>query len=449
MIIEQNVVIFLSSDSVSFPQTSSCNDSDAGLEVQQVESLEQVLKHLDLTQSRKKRLILLESHFLNEHPNSIGAITEFGDLVVIVKPHEESMVSFALANGAVDYLVAPFDHQLVDMVAQRLQSPAMEDIIVTSPAGKRTFHLARRIAQVDASVLLQGESGVGKEVVAQYVHRHSDRSQQPFIAINCAAIPDSMAEAILFGHSKGAFTGASEAHSGKFEEANGGTIFLDEVSELSLSTQAKLLRVIQEREVERVGSHKRIGLDIRILAAANVSLTDRVSQQSFRSDLYYRLAVLELDVPSLRDRKDDIEPLARLFLTKVGGEQCTMTSRFLAGLIQHDWPGNIRELQNIIQRAFTFRSSNTLDLIDLQGAGLAGAQADTQLPIAHHSPFSRISSIRKRSEFQLVLQVLREVNGTRKLAAERLGISTRALRYKLNAMKSEGIDIETLIGEVA
>jgi transcriptional regulator with PAS, ATPase and Fis domain len=258
-----------------------------------------------------------------------------------------------------------------------------------------------------------------------------------------------MAEAILFGHSKGAFTGASEAHSGKFEEANGGTIFLDEVSELSLSTQAKLLRVIQEREVERVGSHKRIGLDIRILAAANVSLTDRVSQQSFRSDLYYRLAVLELDVPSLRDRKDDIEPLARLFLTKVGGEQCTMTSRFLAGLIQHDWPGNIRELQNIIQRAFTFRSSNTLDLIDLQGAGLAGAQADTQLPIAHHSPFSRISSIRKRSEFQLVLQVLREVNGTRKLAAERLGISTRALRYKLNAMKSEGIDIETLIGEVA
>ena len=445
----QNIVVFVSRDSDSFPHESACSDGEAGIDVQQAETLEQVLEHLSFTHSSNKRLILIESYFISECSSCIRAFAEFGDLVVIVRSDEQSMVSFALANGAVDYLVAPFDRQLLELVAQRVQSPATEDLVVASPAGKRTFHLAHRIAQVDASVLLQGQSGVGKEVVAQYIHQHSERSQQPFIAINCAAIPESMAEAILFGHSKGAFTGATEAHSGKFEEANGGTIFLDEVSELSLPIQAKLLRVIQEREVERVGSHKRISLDVRILAAANVSLAEEVTQQNFRSDLYYRLAVLELDVPLLRDRKDDIEPLARLFLTKFGGEHCTMTSGFINGLIQHEWPGNIRELQNIIQRAFTFRSSNNLDLIDLQAAGLVGPEQDHRLPTELHSPFSRISSIRKRSEFQLVLQVLREVNGTRKLAAERLGISTRALRYKLNAMKSEGIDIETLIGEVA
>ncbi|WP_298636549.1 sigma-54-dependent Fis family transcriptional regulator [uncultured Umboniibacter sp.] len=449
MYFEQDVVVFVSEDSCSVLQGAVGTDDEENLDIRHADTLAKVLDNLDETRSNKKRLILLESHFLSDSASSISAVAEFGDLVVIVQSHEESMVSFALANGAVDYLVAPFDRQLLELVVQRIQSPVAEDLVVKSPAGKRTFHLAHRIAQVDASVLLQGQSGVGKEVVAQYIHEHSRRSQQPFVAINCAAIPDSMAEAVLFGHTKGAFTGATEAHSGKFEEANGGTLFLDEVSELSLPIQAKLLRVIQEREVERVGSHKRISLDIRILAAANVSLSEQVTQQHFRNDLYYRLAVLELDVPPLRDRKDDIEPLARLFLAKCDGEHCTMTPQFINGLTQHDWPGNIRELQNIIQRAFTFRNSNNLDLIDLQSAGLVRAEVDNPASIEHLSPFAGISSIRKRSEFQLVLKVLREVNGTRKLAAQRLGISTRALRYKLNAMKNEGIDIETLIAEVA
>ncbi|GAL14349.1 flagellar regulatory protein FleQ [Vibrio astriarenae] len=212
------------------------------------------------------------------------------------------------------------------------------------------LQLAHRAAQTDATVLITGESGTGKEVLAKYVHQHSPRKDAPFVAINCAAIPESMLEAVLFGHVKGAFTGATTSQAGKFEEADGGTLLLDEIGEMPLAVQAKLLRVLQERQVERIGSHKAIELDIRIIAATNVDLQQAVSERRFRQDLYYRLDVLPLQWPPLRERKEDILPLAEHFIAKYNrgcNETCRLTAEAQQALVSYDWVGNIRELETL------------------------------------------------------------------------------------------------------
>src|ERR1700688_1921997 len=262
----------------------------------------------------------------------------------------------AMREGATDYIVKPFDAQaLIDMAQRQLAlrvSP--NELVAVDPESKRLVSLARKIAENDATVLITGESGTGKEVYARFIRDHSIRAAAPYVAINCAAIPENMLEATLFGYEKGAFTGASAAHAGKFEQAQGGTLLLDEISEMDLGLQAKILRVLQEREVERLGSTRTISLDVRLIATSNRDLPEEVRAGRFRVDLYYRLNVMTLRLPALRERRGDILPLAHRAMqacARPGQAALCLTAEAEQKLLQHDWPGNARELTNIVQRA--------------------------------------------------------------------------------------------------
>ena len=263
----------------------------------------------------------------------------------------------ALHAGACHYLPKPFEpEQLLQEVAKYLL-PENEDgeVIAEDPAMIHLLDVARRVAQSDASVMITGESGVGKEVLARFIHRHSARADCPFVAINCAAIPEQLLESTLFGHEKGAFTGAASQHVGKFEQAQGGVLLLDEVTEMPLALQAKLLRVLQEREVERVGGVRPVSIDIRVLATSNRDVAAEVAAGRFREDLYYRLNVFPLHLPALRERRDDILPLARAMLARHAARQKrrapTLSIAAEAAFLAHAWEGNIRELDNVVQRA--------------------------------------------------------------------------------------------------
>jgi two-component system response regulator FlrC len=298
------------------------------------------------------------------------------------------------------------------------------------------------VAQTDATVLLTGESGVGKEVVARFIHRQSARRNGPFVAINCAAIPDSLLEATLFGYEKGAFTGAQQAQAGKFEQAQDGTLLLDEVTEMPMGLQAKLLRVLQEREVERVGGKKPVALNIRIVATSNRDMAEAVAKGVFREDLYYRLNVFPVAIPPLRERPLDIVPIARYFLVEHGGRFGRNGVGFGAGaeqaLVRHVWPGNVRELENVIQRALIL---STGPEIGVEHLNLAPVQVGESLKVAAERPVhesdKRVDNM-KDLEREHILRTLAEVDGSRKLAIERLGISERTLRYKLQQYRDEG-----------
>jgi two-component system response regulator FlrC len=247
-------------------------------------------------------------------------------------------------------------------------------VIAIDPLSVNLFALARRVAQSDSTVLLTGESGVGKEVVARFIHQHSARSKGPFVAINCAAIPDSLLEATLFGYEKGAFSGAQHAQAGKFEQAQHGSLLLDEITEMPLGLQAKLLRVLQEREVERVGGKQPVVLDIRVIATSNRDMADAVARGHFREDLFYRLNVFPLLIPALRQRGEDIAPLARHFLAdhgaRAGRPALRLSAAADAALRQHPWPGNVRELENVMQRAVILAPG---DIVELDALHLAAA----------------------------------------------------------------------------
>lgn len=274
----------------------------------------------------------------------------------------------AMRTGACDYLLKPFDPDSLLVYIKRYALSEFDQdssMIANDPKTRALLSLARRVAKSPATVMLTGESGCGKEVIAHYIHRHSLRASQLFVAINCAAIPENLLEATLFGYEKGAFTGATQAQPGKFEQAEGGTLLLDEISEMPLELQAKLLRVLQEREVERVGGHKTIKLDIRVLATSNRDMPMMVKNAQFREDLYYRLNVFPIEIPSLRERPLDIEPLV---LKMVGNAQQNdqplfrVTPEAMEKLVQYSWPGNIRELENVIQRAMILAT----DEIDIE-----------------------------------------------------------------------------------
>ena len=367
----------------------------------------------------------------------------------------------AMRDGAADYLVKPFAPKaLLELIGQHALgklAPAADGPVAVEPASIQLLELAARVAASDSTVLISGESGTGKEVLARYIHQQSPRAAQPFIAINCAAIPDNMLEATLFGHEKGAFTGAVAAQSGKFEQANGGTLLLDEISEMPLALQAKLLRVLQEREVERVGGRKLIQLDIRVIATTNRDLPGEVAAGRFREDLYYRLGVFPLQWQALRERPADILPLAERLLAKHCRKMNLGTVRLSTQAAQalqaHPWPGNVRELDNAVQRALVLQQGGVIDVGDLyldgviSGSGLRSPAAPT--PAAVESVASEPASasselgvgVRQR-EFQLIVEVLRAERGRRKEAAERLGISPRTLRYKLAQMRDAGLDVE-------
>lgn len=373
----------------------------------------------------------------------------------------------AMRQGAVDYLVKPFEpKKLLELVARhaggRVSDGLDDGPIAVEPASRQLLALAARVAQSDSTVLISGESGTGKEVLARYIHQQSPRVDKPFIAINCAAIPDNMLEATLFGHEKGAFTGAIAAQPGKFEQAEGGTLLLDEISEMPLGLQAKLLRVLQEREVERVGGRKPITLNIRIIATTNRELADEVRGGRFREDLFYRLSVFPLAWAPLRERVADILPLAERLLDKHAEKMRQPAARLsqearccLAG---HAWPGNVRELDNAVQRALILQQGGIIQPQDLCLTGVSGfvsmapAGAETNPPAARGAdelaPLESGGALGedlRRREFRLILDTLRAERGRRKETADRLGISARTLRYKLAQMRDAGMDVESAL----
>lgn len=363
----------------------------------------------------------------------------------------------AMRQGAADYLVKPFEPKaLLDLVARHalgsIAGVEAEGPIAVEPASAQLLDLAARVARSDSTVLISGESGTGKEVLARYIHQQSHRANQPFIAINCAAIPDNMLEATLFGHEKGSFTGAIAAQPGKFEQADGGTLLLDEISEMPLGLQAKLLRVLQEREVERVGARKPITLDIRVVATTNRDLAGEVAAGRFREDLFYRLSVFPLAWRPLRERTADILPLAERLLAKHVNKMKHAAARLSpqaqACLTGYPWPGNVRELDNAIQRALILQQGG---LIQPQDFCLAGALPVAALPVAatvvrevevEADSSGALGDDLRRREFQMIIDTLRAERGRRKEAAEKLGISPRTLRYKLAQMRDAGMDVE-------
>lgn len=358
----------------------------------------------------------------------------------------------AMRSGACDFLLKPFEPQALLAHINKYELPASEDgagVIANDPASRELFAIAQRVAQTDATVLLTGESGVGKEVVARYIHRHSARKDGPFVAINCAAIPDSLLEATLFGYEKGAFTGAQQAQAGKFEQAQDGTLLLDEVTEMPMGLQAKLLRVLQEREVERVGGKKPVALNIRIVATSNRDMAEAVAKGVFREDLYYRLNVFPIAIPSLRQRPEDIVAIARHFVTEHGGRfgrsGMSLSPAAEAVLVAHAWPGNIRELENVIQRALIMASGSVIgpEALNLvvrpvdEGLQFNRVSAEPVAAAVVTEPGKKVDNM-KDLERDHILRTLAEVGGSRKKAIERLGISERTLRYKLQQYRDEG-----------
>jgi two-component system response regulator FlrC len=352
----------------------------------------------------------------------------------------------AMREGATDYIVKPFDAQaLIDMARRQLAQRVLpNDLVAVDPESKRLVSLARKIAENDATVLITGESGTGKEVYARFIRDHSMRAAAPFVAINCAAIPENMLEATLFGYEKGAFTGALGAHAGKFEQAQGGTLLLDEISEMDLGLQAKILRVLQEREVERLGSTRTISLDVRLIATSNRDLPEEVRAARFRADLYYRLNVMTLRLPPLRERRGDILPLARRAVqacARGGQAALSLAPDAERKLLQHDWPGNARELTNIVQRAAWLASGGIIHGNDLD-TGIAALEPAAAAAERTAAPM-RVQEVGldhdlKERERELILATLRVTGGSRKLTAERLGISPRTLRHKLQQLKAAG-----------
>jgi len=359
----------------------------------------------------------------------------------------------AMKLGAVDYLAKPFEvDDLLEKVERYLPHRHLENgqMIAEDLRTRELVELAGRVAASDATVMIGGESGTGKEVLARFIHRHSARVDGPFIAINCAAIPDNMLEAVLFGYEKGAFTGAVRASAGKFEQAQGGTLLLDEISEMSLPLQAKLLRVLQEREVERLGGRDVIQLDVRVLATSNRHLREEVAAGRFREDLFYRLNVFPLTLPALRERPRDILPLARHLMERhlrSGEILPPFEPEAEARLLSHRWTGNVRELDNLMQRALILCNGERICVQDihfetLDGEAPAMAPAGTCAPASDESTGkSRLNSDLRNVEEQMILDALRSGNGSRKQAAELLGISPRTLRYKLQKLREAGISL--------
>jgi two-component system response regulator FlrC len=352
----------------------------------------------------------------------------------------------AIKDGASNYMAKPFAPEvLLNMVNQYLPISTQDKHtpIAVDQRSVDLLKLAKKVASTDASVMVLGPSGSGKEVLAQYVHNQSSRLGKPFVAINCAAIPENMLEATLFGYEKGAFTGAIQACPGKFEQAQGGTILLDEITEMDLGLQAKILRVLQEREVERLAGRKTISLDVRVIATSNRDLKQAVKEGAFREDLYYRLNVFPLTWLPLSERPDDIIPLAKHILTlicqKSGEVVPEISAAARSKLVAYFWPGNVRELDNVIQRALILHTNQLIDAGDLlienfdtpQVAEVESAQVNEDM----------LGNELKQQEHQIILDTLHACHGSRKAVAEKLGISPRTLRYKIAKMRDSGIQI--------
>ncbi len=332
-----------------------------------------------------------------------------------------------LKAGAADYLMKPFSFEALGTTVESVMLKQLPhgEIVTDNPRMKKIVALCRELAATDITVLIYGESGTGKELLANFIHRASSRAGMPFVAVNCAAIPENLLESELFGHEKGAFTGATERREGKFELANGGTLLLDEVGEIPLGLQAKLLRVLQEKEIDRLGGRNPIPIDTRIIATTNRDLLRETTNGTFREDLYYRLSVFPIKVPPLRERPEDIPLLAEHFLRRfnasVGKNITDISPQARRKLLRHPWRGNVRELENAIQRAVFLCKGETLEeehlMLDEPAAG-------------DHAP-AIIGGTVEDMERTLILKTLEEVRGNKTEAARLLGISVRTIRNKL------------------
>ncbi len=359
----------------------------------------------------------------------------------------------ALQAGASDYITKPIDvESLLQKVANwvsRGQAMA-SDFVAGDQRTLDLLTLARKVSNSEVSVMISGPSGAGKEVMARYIHLHSRRASAPFVAINCAAIPENMLEAVLFGYEKGAYTGAHKSMPGKFEQAQGGTLLLDEISEMDLGLQSKLLRVIQEREVERLGSRDSISLDVRILATTNRTLREEVAAGRFREDLFYRLNVFPVRLPPLAERPHDVEPLAKLFVAKHASNDSApkaLGNAAVARLMQHNWPGNVRELENVVQRSLVLAEGKEIGVADIHfedGEAVPSSFEDETTPI--RASDVGLGNTLKSRESEMIMETLEQCRGNRKSTAEALGISPRTLRYKISRMKQQGYQVPEAYG---
>lgn len=386
--------------------------------------------------------------------------------VVVMTAYADTQLAVqALKGGARDFLIKPFmPQQLLEVIARHRTEPLLANtanhvaIIASDPATIAVLTRCERVAPTDATVLLTGESGVGKDVFARQIHALSRRQGKPYVAINCAAIPDNLLESTLFGYEKGAFTGANKAQPGKFEQAHSGTLFLDEIGEMPMELQSKLLRVLQDRVVERLGSMRSVHCDVRILAATNQDLQQRVKDGRFREDLYFRLAVFPIRIPGLRDRPGDILPLAQAFLKRYSSTMGLTDIGFSEiaekALCSYNWPGNVRELENAVQRALLLCDGQSIEPehIELDSDGLEALSRPTQAGQPPFLPSAKtvgieIADTKKPQDIESIerdhiLKVLAQVGGNRKEAIAILGLSERALRYKLKAYKEAGFEFD-------
>ena len=387
-------------------------------------------------------------------------------VVVMITAHgSEKIAVEAMKAGAEDYVPKPFDNEEIRLVVQRAlertrmarehrelldrvqRQYAFENLIGSGPAMQRVFETIRKVAETDLTVLVRGESGTGKELVAQALHNRSQRRDRPFVAVNCAAISRELVESELFGHEKGAFTGADARRQGRFEVADGGTIFLDEIGDMPLETQAKVLRVLQERSFERVGGAKPLQVDVRVVAATHRNLEEEVRQGRFREDLYYRLRVVEVELPPLRDRTSDVAALALRFLEQVnerlGRDKQRLSEAALAKLARQRWPGNVRELRNAIEQASVLASGALIDESDLRIGEPLGAAPALAAPAATEAACASDDAVpfaeaKRRAvegfERDFLLRALRAHDGNISRAAESIGMVRQSLQQKIREL---------------
>jgi two-component system response regulator FlrC len=327
--------------------------------------------------------------------------------------------------GATDYIMKPVSFDALKRTVERILPADNSDLVAESSVMKNLMSIIREVAKSDITVLLAGESGTGKEIIARTIHKYSNRNIKPFVAVNCAAISESLLESELFGHERGSFTGAVERRLGKFELANEGTLLLDEISEMDFSLQAKLLRAIQEREIDRIGGKAPVKLDVRIIATTNKDLMTEVKKGTFREDLYYRLNVFPVRIPPLRERPEDILPLAEFFLHRLSqkmGKIFSISGELKGYMLNNEWAGNVRELENFMYRtAVISGTDNLMPPAD----GIVSAAGTEQAPYA--AKVGRMKDV----ERDLIIKTLRETGNNRTKAADVLGVSVRTIRNKL------------------
>ena len=392
--------------------------------------------------------------------NGLELLPELGELgleipvVVLTATNTVTVAVEAMKLGATDFVTKPFEPEALRVkVAQILERGQLEREVVRlrdevrqrhrlgkmvgrSPAMQEVFRTIERLAKASATVLISGESGTGKELAARAIHELSDRSSQPFVAINCGAIPRDLIESELFGHEKGAFTGATDQRKGRFEAASGGTLFLDEIGELEPNLQVKLLRALQERVVERVGGGEPIPIDVRVLAATNRDLEADVAADRFRSDLYYRINVVPLVMPPLRERREDIELLGETFLERQGSEAPELSERALRALVEYGWPGNVRELENAIEHGIAMTEGSSIDIAELPLPVRRSGRAEALREEWRQGEID-FEELVARFESEILREALERNEWNQTRTAAKLGITRRILKLKMDRL---GID---------